>query len=343
MRRVLVPSGIDGAGPALGGQLHAMRGLTMGTSWSVRLVGSRSLNLTLLQRHVQQTLDQVVAEMSTWLDTSDLSRFNRAPAGHAQVLPADCFEVLQTGQAVARASQGACDPTAGALVDLWGFGPTGRHDQPGFVPPTSADIEAARARCGWQLLRIDEATSTVWQPGGLRLDFSGIAKGFGVDQVARELSTQGVRDFLVEVGGELRGAGMKPDGQPWWVALEMPPGVQVQGQDPAEDNETLVALHGLSVATSGDYRRFFDWEAQRHSHTIDPRTGHPVQNRVASVTVLHAKCVLADAWSTALTVLGVDAGLALADERGLAVRFLQRADDGQVSEHLSRAFEGLAS
>jgi len=335
MRRVLVPSDIDPAGPALGGQLHLLQGRTMGTNWSVQFVGPATPDLIGWERGIQAQLDAVVAEMSTWEPGSNLSRFNRAAAGTWQVMPPACFDVLMQGLDVARRSGGACDPAAGALVNLWGFGPTRRHDEPGFQPPGTSDVQAARQRGGWQRLRVDAANSRVLQPGGVELDFSGIAKGFGVDQVAAYLSGRGVRDHLVEVGGELRGTGMKPDGQPWWVALETPPGTAL--------DETVVALHGLSVATSGDYRRFFDWAGRRHSHTIDPRDGLPVRNGVASVTVLHRACMLADAWSTALTVLGPDEGLSLADREGLAAHMIVRDHEGRLFERWSGAFEDMMS
>ena len=336
MRRVLVPSDIDPAGPAWGGHLHTLQGRTMGTTWSVRFVGPSAPDLAQWQRGIQAQLDAVVAEMSTWEPDSELSRFNRAPPGTWQVLPPACFEVLTLGLDVARRSGGACDPAAGALVNLWGFGPTLRYGEPGFQPPTAAEVHAVHRRGGWQRLEIDTAGRRVLQPGGIELDFSGIAKGFGVDRVAAYLCSRGLHDHLVEVGGELKGAGVKPDGQPWWVALEVPP------SESALD-ETVVALHGLSVATSGDYRRFFDWAGSRHTHTIDPRDGWPVRNGVASVTVLHPACVLADAWSTALTVLGPDEGLALADREHLAAHTIVRDANGRLRERWSRAFEDMMS
>jgi len=335
MRRVLVPADIDPAGPALGGRLHMVQGQTMGTTWSVRFVGPADADLATRTRGIQAVLDAVVAEMSTWEAGSDVSRFNRAPAGHWQTLPPHCFEVLACGLEVARRSGGACDPAAGRLVDLWGFGPEGRHDQPGFRPPSEAELQSARQAGGWTRLEIGAAARRVRQPGGLSLDFSGIAKGFGVDQVAGHLMHLGVRDHLVEVGGELRGAGVKPDGSPWWVDLEVPP-VAASSVDAAR-----IALHGLSVATSGDYRRHYEWEGERHAHTIDPRNGRPVRNGTMSVTVLHRECVWADAWSTAFTVLGADAGIRLADTEGLAAHWIERDARGRPMERWSRAFADL--
>lgn len=334
-RRVLVPAGIDAAGPALGGQVHALQGRTMGTGWSVRFVGVAGVDLDDWQRGIQSVLDGLVAQMSHWEPGSDLSRFNRLPAGEAMELPVACFTVLAHGLEVARRSGGAHDPTVGALVNCWGFGATGRFDEPGFCPPTAEAADQARQRGGWARLPVEAASRRVQQPGGLHLDFSSIAKGFAVDEVLRHLAARGAAEALVEVGGELRGAGMKPDGSPWWVAIEAPPALA--GRFP----ETVVALHGLAIATSGDYRRGFQWNDRRHAHTIDPRDGRPVQNGVVSVTVLHPECVLADAWSTALTVLGEHEGGALAEAEGLAAHWVVQDAGGRAREHWSPAFETL--
>jgi thiamine biosynthesis lipoprotein len=335
MRRVLVPQQIDPTPPPLGGVVHSLAGETMGTTWNVRWVGTRTSDLESLRATIQQALDRVVAQMSTWTDTSDLAHFNRAPAGTWCELPEAFFEVLSTGLRIARASDGAYDPASGALVNLWGFGPSPRYTDAGFRPPDAAAIEAARAQAGWRELVVEDATRRVLQPGGATLDLSAIAKGFGVDEVVRALQQRGVESCLVEVGGELRGEGIKPDGQPWWVELEAP-------QAGAALTETRVALHGLAVATSGDYRRGFEADGRHFSHTLDPRSGWPVAHGLASVTVLHAECMLADAWSTALTVLGHEAGRRLADRENLAALFVVRTPEG-FEEHLSAALAALAA
>jgi FAD:protein FMN transferase len=335
VRRVLVPQLIDPTPPPLGGVVHSLAGETMGTTWSVRWVGTPASDLESLRATVQQVLDRVVGQMSTWTPESDLSRFNRAAAGRWCALPDEFFRVLSTGVQVARASDGAYDPASGALVNLWGFGPSPRYTDPGFAPPSDAAIEAACARAGWRDLGLDVAARRVMQPGGATLDLSAIAKGFGVDEVVRALQRRAVDSCLVEVGGELRGEGVKPDGQPWWVELESP-------QAGAMLAQTRVALHGLSVATSGDYRRAFQAEGRHFSHTLDPRRGRPVAHGVASVSVLHAECMLADAWSTALTVLGVEEGLQLAERENLAALFIVRRANG-FEEHMSAAFAALAA
>lgn len=310
----------------------------MGTTWSVRLVAPAADiqrdPLVDLQAGLQQQLDRVVAQMSHWEADSNLGRFNRAAPGSWHTLPAEFFEVLAFALAVADASGGAYDPCAGALVNLWGFGPDRRFDQPGFIPPSEQQRSALRAVPA-RRIELDRATRQACQPGGVELDLSAVAKGYGVDCLARYLDQQGIAHYLVEVGGELRGAGTKPDGQPWWVALEQAGAGDDLG-DTLQPAPMVLALHGLAVATSGDYRRYFKRGTQRFSHTIDPRSGAPIDNGLASVTVLHADCMAADAWSTALTVLGPQAGLGLAEQQGLAARFLVRDEaSGGFGEYLS--------
>lgn len=329
-RRVLLPLQISQDPPPVGGVLREFRGESMGTSWSVRLVAGDSH--VDFQAGLQAELDRVVAQMSHWEAESDLGRFNRAPAGTWQVLPEEFFKVLSFAAAVANVTGRACDPTAGVLVNLWGFGPGGRFGLPDFVPPTRQEAQSLAAQHARTSLELDPPRRRAFQPGGMQLDLSAVAKGYGVDCLARYLEGQGVRDYLVEVGGELRGAGVKQDGLPWWVSLE-----QV---DPAGPEEIVAALHGLAVATSGDYRRFFMHEGRRHAHTIDPRNGMPVANGIASVTVVHEECMAADAWSTALTVLGVREGLLLAERKGLAAHFVVREGEG-LREYMSSRFRGM--
>jgi thiamine biosynthesis lipoprotein len=343
--RVLVPHGIAPQGPALGGRVHGLEGRTMGTSWSVRLVGPQAFRPEPVAQAIQRELDAIVAQMSPWDAGTDISRFNTAAAGSWHELPPEFCEVLQHGLAVARDSGGAYDPTAGAIVDAWGFGPRGRHDEPGFAPPSVERIAAARAASGWQRLAFDAASRRACQPGGLVLDLSAIAKGYAVDRVSALLAERfGFDDTLVEVGGELRGSGVKPDGQPWWVALERAPLWREGGwHDDDALAATRVALHGLSIATSGDYRRFFSCGGVRYPHTLDPRSGQPIDNGVALVTVLHERCMAADALSTALNVLGPENGLRFADAHGVAALIVVRAADGRLHEHTSRAFDALCA
>ncbi|WP_456280722.1 FAD:protein FMN transferase [Cupriavidus sp. JZ107] len=340
-RRVLVPLRFD-APPSLpegAVVLHRCGGQTMGTTWSVRCLiaddHGKEGEAAAIAAGIEALLAQIVAQMSNWLDDSDIGRFNGAPAGSWLPLPPACFSVLRAGLAVARDSGGAYDPSAGPLVSLWGFGPDG----PRAAPPGADEVEAARARCGWARIELDEQGRRARQPGGVSIDLCAIAKGYAVDAVSAWLSARGVSHHLVEIGGELRGEGVKPDGMPWWVELESPPAADdFRAADAAE--QTVVALHGLSAATSGDYRRYFDSGGRRYAHTLDPRTGYPVSHALASVTVLHRQCLMADALSTALTVLGPEAGMAFATQRGIAARMLLRTPRG-FAERMSPAFEAM--
>jgi FAD:protein FMN transferase len=326
MFEVLVPLHLAAEHPPVG-KLHSLHGLSMGTSWSVRLLIDETADCAEVHQGLQRELDMVVRQMSHWDAGSDLSRFNRGAPGSWHSIPPEFMEVLSYALAVAAQTDGAYDPALGALVNAWGFGPVKRFDRPGFVAPDEAAIAAVMRLPTWRAIEIDARENRVRQPGGVLLDLSAIAKGYAVDRLARYLEQQGIPHYLAEVGGELRGSGMKPDGQPWWVALEQADGAAYGA---ARAPQALLALHGLSVATSGDYRRCFQAHGKSYAHTLDARTGYPLQNGVASVTVMHQSCMAADAWSTALTVLGVAHGMDLAEEKSLAVRFLLREEGGLV-------------
>ncbi len=327
MPRVLVPALTTPPARPVGGIVRAFGGATMGTTWSVKAVLPATTDLSALGAMVQRALDAVVREMSPWEPLSDLSRYNRASPGSWTPLPPATATVLRRAIAIAQASDGAFDPTLGALADLWGFGP--RPFSGG--PPEADAVAALRAAGGWKRLALDG--DALFQPGGLKLDLNGIAKGFGVDQAAAALDRAGVKSYLVEVGGELRGTGARPDGQPWWVELERPPSAN-------DADKTVVALHDLSVATSGDYRRFFEHAGRRYAHTLDPATGAPVTHATVSVTVLAKDCMSADAWATALTVTPPDAALAFAAEHDLAALIVSKSPGG-LEERLSPALQAM--
>jgi thiamine biosynthesis lipoprotein len=331
LRQVLVPLAIDPAAPPVGSVLVDAGGTTMGTSWSAHLLQPPGVRSN-LQQQMQLELDNIVREMSHWEPDSVLGRYNRAPAGSWHALPPRFIDVLDYALEVAAISGGAYDPFAGALVNLWGFGPERRYDQPGFHAPAKERVQATLAARAALDPIFDRAGKRLLQPGGALLDFSSVAKGYAVDRLAWCLEQHGVHHYLVEIGGELRGAGMKPDGQPWWVTLE--------GVTGFERPATVAALHGLAVATSGDYRRYFTHGDARLSHTLDPRSGYPIANEVASCTVLHPRCMAADALSTTITALGLDAGLAFAEQRQLAARLLLRRPGG-LEEHTTTAYRAM--
>lgn len=333
MREVLVPLDIDPSAPPAGSVLETLAGTSMGTGWSARLMrpgGPR----TDVQAMLQAELDQVVAQMSHWETDSLLSRYNRLPAGSWLELPPQFFEVIDYALRVHQDSGGAYDPAAGALVNLWGFGATGRYDQAGFYAPAPEAVAALLARRAAAQPVLDRAGRRLLQPGGAVLDLSSVAKGYAVDRLALCLEGLGIGHYLVEAGGELRGAGIKGDGQPWWVEIEGVP-------DAGGATQALVALHGLAVATSGDYRRHFQHGGRRISHTLDPRSGQPIRNDVASATVLASSCMAADALSTTLTVLGPREGLDFAERHRIAARFLLRDGGSGLGELTSSAWRAL--
>lgn len=293
--------------------LQKLAGRTMGTTWSLVFDNPAMLALDTVEAAVQAALDRVIDQMSTWESGSNISRFNAAHAGSRHALPAAFAEVLGCALHWAHASDGAIDPTVGPLVALWGFGAHTQGIAEAMKAPSPAALAEARLRTGWQRLEFDAAAGRITQPGGLSLDLSGVAKGFAVDHVAEALQALGLRDLLVEVGGELRGLGRRPGGASWRVRVDA-------------DGEDLppVALNDLAIATSGDRWHAHEHGGRRWSHTIDPRTGEPASAALASVTVLHARCMQADALATALTVLGAVDGPAFAQRHGIAALFVCR-------------------
>jgi FAD:protein FMN transferase len=329
------------AGVASAKDVRRFEGETMGTTWSVNAVLPDGADDRAIVRGVQAEVDRVVAQMSTYEHDSDLSRFNRAPAGTWQTLPPEFFTVLRYALSLAKDSGGAYDPTVGPLVNLWGFGPKQQAATDAPSRPDEGAIAEARKRVGWQKIRLDETNRRAYQPGGVYVDLSAVAKGFGVDQVARFLDRAGVRAYLVEVGGELRAHGHKPDGSPWHVGIERP-GAAAGAVDNPDEVSLVLSLEEKAVATSGDYRHYFVRDGRFFSHHIDPRTGYPVAHRVASVSVVADDCMHADPLGTTMTVLGPDDGMAYAKRRGLAVLFILHGVDGSFEERMSPAFAALA-
>lgn len=331
-RQVLIPKEIPAHLPAPdpAGRVSVFAGKSMGTSWRVHAVLPDSRPPANAHSAILVALDTVVRQMSHWDPESELCRFNRAPAGTWQRLSPEFFAVLHGALDIAAASDGAYDPTIGKLVDLFGFGPA--------EPParlSSVDIATAHRHSGWQAIRLNTATRSAFQPGGWQLDLSSIAKGFAVDLVSETLTGLGVHHSLVEIGGELIGQGCKPDGTPWWCQLETPaePGAETLP-------ETIAALCGMAVASSGDTLRRRQFDGHEISHLIDPRTGQPAPPRLATVSVFAPTCMVADAWATALFIAGGEAGFEQAESLGLAARFILRGPQG-LAETSTTAYQAM--
>jgi len=303
-----------------------LSGRTMGTTWTARVVGL-PVEVKVATAAVGDALAAVDSSMSTWKPQSELSRLNRHDDGGVFEVSPALREVLERAAEVSALSGGAFDVTVGPLVNAWGFGPSG-----GSAPPDDEALEALRRRVGFRQLTLTDA-GVVKARGDLEVDLSAIAKGYGVDRAADALERLGARRYLIEVGGELRVRGLNADGVPWQVGVERP--------DPdGRGVQRVVPLTDTALATSGDYRNFYERGGKRVSHTIDPRTGRPIEHALASVTVLDDTCARADALATALNVLGPEAGLALARREKLSALFLVRQPDGGLVEQGSGRFEG---
>jgi thiamine biosynthesis lipoprotein len=313
--------------------LAAIQGPAMGTVWNAKLAGPLAESLAgKAATAVAAALDGVVARMSTYLDSSELSRFNALAAGKPLAVSRETLEVFALAREVSEATAGAFDATVAPAVDAWGFGPSGKRRV-----PSSGELAALAARIDWRAVAVDREAGTLAKArDGVRADLSGIAKGYGVDLAARSLDALGAADYMVEAGGEVRVRGRNADGRPWRIGIERPDALP-------QEAFLVVPLDGLSMATSGDYRIYFEQDGRRFSHEIDPATREPVRGNLASVTVVAKECGWADAMATALFVMGAERGRAFAVEHGIAACFIERAEGGRLVDRQSPAFASLGA
>jgi thiamine biosynthesis lipoprotein len=311
-----------------------LQGPTMGTTYSV--VVSR-LPAGVARADVEAAVVEVLREadqhLSGWNSSGELVRINDSRSTDWLPISPQLLEVLREAAAVSRASGGAFDVTVGPLVRAWGFGAGAAEDAPA---PSQAVLDALRAKIGQDRLELRARPPALRKAEPeLTLDLDGIAPGWAVDRIAVRLESLRVTDYLVELGGEVRARGRSPAGRPWRVAIERP----VPGQ---RRPLGVIELDALGVSTSGDYRDYREIGGRRVSHTIDPRSGRPVQHSLAAVTVVHSSVAAADAWATALMVLGPDEGMALARRQGLAALFITRGPGvGEFKESATPQFERL--
>ncbi|WEN14229.1 FAD:protein FMN transferase [Rhodanobacter sp. AS-Z3] len=294
-----------------------LNGPTMGTRWSATVDVDATIDLEILRQDLAAAVEQVDDQMSPWKHDSELMRLNRAPLDTWVELPAEMLEVLVCALDICRLSAGAFDPGIGALVDAWGFGAV--RDAPDAVAIRSARQAADRST--HECLELDLPTRRARKRNPLQLDLCGVAKGYAVDRMASVLLQHGVQHALTALDGELRAVSSQASGAPWAVALEQP-------ETERRAVRGVIELQDLAVATSGDYRRYLQVGDVRFAHNMDARRAAPVNNAVASVTVLARTCMHADAWATALLVAGPQAGPALALARGIDALFILRDRDG---------------
>ncbi|WP_349431131.1 FAD:protein FMN transferase [Methylomarinum sp. Ch1-1] len=301
---------------------------TMGTSFTIKVsqlpeaVGDASL-----KQQIDALLALINGQMSTYLPDSELSRFNNSQSTEWRGVSPSLFEVLAKAKQVHEQSHGAFDVTVGPLVNLWGFGP----DPMNFVAPPAEQIAEKLQVIGSEHLSLNESENSVRKDiAALYIDLSGLAKGYAVDRVALLLEERGIRHYMVEIGGEIRLKGQNIQGEPWRIAIEKPTADSRMIQK-------VLPISDIAMATSGDYRNFFEVDGVRFSHTIDPRNGRPITHKLASVTVLSETSMVADAWATALMVLGPTQGLQLAEQQHIPALFIIKTDVGFI-EKSSSAF-----
>lgn len=303
-------------------------GSTMGSTYNVRLRAPES-DAARLRAVIQAALDDVDDRMSMFQPQSELSSLNRAAEGTPITLSDELYDVLSAACEVSRWSEGAFDVTVAPLVEHWGFGTRASRRV-----PTPGAVAAERRRVDWRSLALDASRRTVVKRhAGLQADLGGIAKGYGVDRVAAALEARGVRDYMVEVGGEVRVLGRNAAGHAWRIGVEEPDALPQRVR-------WVVALDGRAMATSGDYRNYFIEDGRRYSHEIDPASGMPIRHGLCSVTVVADDCMRADALATALIVLGAERGRALAEASGIAAQFIERSPGG-FRDSMTPAFAAL--
>ncbi|KUJ85049.1 thiamin biosynthesis protein ApbE [Microbulbifer sp. ZGT114] len=305
-------------------EVWQLSGPTMGTRYNITVVNPpASIDREELQQVIDGELVAVNNEMSTYIPNSELMRFNRGPVGEGVAISRHLADIVALSLDINQRSAGAFDITVGPLVNLWGFGPQPEPE----TAPSDEEIAALLALLGSDALHLERNPDRLTRKRAVELDLSAIAKGHGVDRVAEVLERRGVENYLVEIGGELRTLGRNPKGHNWRIGIEKPVLAGSVVQVPVE-------ISGRAMATSGDYRNYYERDGVRYAHSIDPRDGRPLQHRLASVTVIADSCAEADGLATAINVMGAEAGLQLAEREGLAVYMLVKSDKG---------FEPLAS
>ena len=308
-----------------------LQGNVFGTFYQVTLAGELDqARVEELRTGIEKALDEVDQQMSTYRDDSDLNRLNDADVGEWVSTPADLFHVLERSRSIARKTDGAFDVTVGGLVNLWSFGPEARPEE---IPPQD-EIDNRLTEVGYANLELDEEGPRARRQADFFVDLSAVAKGYGVDRVAEYLNAQGHEDFLVNIGGDMIAQGRRGPDTAWRIGIELP-------EDGPTSAHHIVPLNDISLATSGDYRNYFEEDGQRYAHTISPKTGQPVAHSLASVSVFHPDNTTADAYSTAFMVMGTEASLAFAEEYEVAVLIITAEEEGfrtQVSGEFRRLF-----
>lgn len=308
--------------------LYTFSGRTMGTVFNIKIVkDDPKTDFKFLEAEIIEILDEVNRQMSTYRDDSEITGFNNFNSTEWYSVSKDFVYVVEQSLEISRLSEGAFDITIGPVVNVWGFGPEIKE----LVIPPEEELEKAKLKTGYHLISISLDPPKIKKSiPDIYIDLSAIAKGFGVDKVCEYLDTQNLNNYLVEIGGEVRVKGNNHNGEPWQIGVEKP--------DETGSLENVISLTDMSLATSGDYHNYFEIDGKRFSHTIDPRTAMPISHTLASVSVLHESCTLADGFATAINVLGPEAGFEFASNHNLPVYMIVR-EDGRFVEKSTPSFK----
>ncbi len=308
-------------------QIH---GKTMGTTYSVVVPNSNlHFDKASLSVRIDNILTQIIEHMSTYIKDSSLSKFNQSLSTDWIEMPVDVIDLVNRAADISEKTDGAYDITIAPVVNLWGFGPLPRSPD---AIPSEDQIKNAMSQVGYQKLQ-NQPNSLKKDDKNLAIDLSSIAKGYAVDSIGEAFESQGIRDYLVEIGGELRTRGNNPRGEPWRIGIVNPSSVNKNSSEMDAPLKQAIRLKNNHIATSGDYRNYFEKDGIRYSHTIDARTGKPISHHLASVTVAHASTAAADAWATALMVLGEKAGYDKAIEQNISAYFVYREEQNYNTKY----------
>lgn len=323
---------LSGCGQSDSLRSHSFTGTTMGTVYNVTVVLPSEIQPPAdLHENIELWLDDINQSMSTFIDDSELMALNRAPTREWLPVSPMLAEVLAEAEDISRLSGGAFDVTVGPLVNLWGFGPTQVE-----VVPDEDSLRETQEKVGFEHLAVQLDPPAVKKAREVQIDLSAIAKGFGADYVGRQLESRGLNNYLVEIGGDIAVNGYNQNGGPWRIGVERP-SVNREGV------QETVKISAGGIATSGDYRNFYERGGQIYTHILDPRLGRPVKTQLISVTVIAESASRADGLATAMTVMGPDEALALAEREGIAAYFITRAEEGYSLLQSSAFADYLAS
>lgn len=308
------------------GSETSFTGSTMGTTFTVKVIDlPDSIPADTIKQGLSDVLKDVNDKMSLWVKDSELVRFNQSVSTDWQPVSASLMAVAEAAQAISKETDGQFDVTLEPLIKLWGFSTKNMTRE----SPSDGEIAQALGAIGYEKIQLSHNPPAMRKTApALSVNLSAIAKGFGIDELARYLESHGLQNYMVEIGGDLRVKGLNAQRQPWKIAIEKP-------DAKSRAIHSVLSVQSTGMATSGDYRNYFEKDGERFSHIINAKTGRPITHKLASVTVLSETAMAADGWATALLAMGDKSGMVLAEKLGIAAFFLVRSEGGFVEKRSS--------